>query len=149
MSLITERENHRTLVLCPYFWEYEKFQPDAGYQGQIPNTAEFDLVICILWSRLGARQNPNLSMPDGGRPGSGTEYEIAWALDHANKNRGVPQLRVYRNCSKPTPPLEPKEEREVFIQQWDSLQEFFADWEKNSEGNFAGTLQQISRPAGV
>ena len=138
----TERENHRTLVLCPYFWEYEKLQPDADYQGQIPNTAEFDLVISILWSRLGARQNPNLSMPDGGRPGSGTEYEIAWALDHAKKNKGVPQLRVYRNCSKPTPPLEPKEEREVFIQQWDSLQEFFADWEKNSEGNFAGTCNK-------
>ena len=48
-------------------------------------------------------------------------------------------LHVYRNCSKPTPPLEPKEECEVFIRQWNSLQEFFAHWEKNSEGNFAGT----------
>jgi hypothetical protein len=34
-------ENHRPLVLCPYFLEYQRFQPDAGYQGQIPNTAEF------------------------------------------------------------------------------------------------------------
>jgi hypothetical protein len=48
-------------------------------------------------------------------------------------------MRVYRNCSKPAPPLEPKEEREVFIGQWDALQEFFAHWEKDSEGNFAGT----------
>ena len=78
-------------------------------------------------------------MPDGSSPGSGTEYEVAWALEHANKNRGVPLVRVYRNCSKPTPPLEPKEEREVFIGQWDALQEFFAHWEKDSEGNFAGT----------
>ena len=96
-------------------------------------------MISILWSRLGALLAPTLTMPDGSSPGSGTEYEIAWALDHANKNRGVPLLHVYRNCSKPTPPLEPKEEREVFIRQWDSLQEFFAHWEKNSEGNFAGT----------
>ena len=44
-------------------------------------------------------------------------------------------MHVYRNCSKPTPPLEPKEECEVFIRQWNSLQEFFAHWEKNSEGN--------------
>ena len=135
----TEPENHGTLVLCPYFLEYQRFQSDAGCQGQIPNTAEFDLVISILWSRLGALLDPTLTMPDGGSPGSGTEYEVAWALDHANKNGGVPLLHVYRNCSKPTPPLEPKEEREVFIRQWDSLQEFFAHWEKNSEGNFAGT----------
>jgi energy-coupling factor transporter ATP-binding protein EcfA2 len=134
-----ETENHGPLVLCPYFWEYQTFQPDAGYQGQIPNTAEFDLVICILWSRLGTLLAPTLTMPDGNAPGSGTEYEIAWALNHANKHRGAPRLHVYRNCSKPTPPLEPKEEREAFGRQWDSLQEFFARWEKNSEGNLAGT----------
>jgi WD40 repeat protein/serine/threonine protein kinase len=134
----TEPENQGTLVLCPYFLEYQRFRSGAG-QGQIPNTAEFDLVTSILWSRLGALLDPTLRMPDGSSPGSGTAYEVAWALDHANKNRGVPRLLVYRNCSKPTPPLEPKEEREVFIRQWDSLQEFFAGWEKNSEENFAGT----------
>jgi hypothetical protein len=52
----------------------------------------------------------------------------------------VPQLRVYRNCSKPTPPLEPKEEREAFGRQWDSVQELFAHWETNREGNFVGTF---------
>ena len=50
------------------FLEYEKFQPDAGYEGQIPNTAEFHLVISILWSRLGIRQNTKLSIPDGCPP---------------------------------------------------------------------------------
>ena len=35
--------------------------------------------------------------------------------------------------------MEPKEEREVFNRQWDSLQEFFAHWEKNNEESFAGT----------
>jgi energy-coupling factor transporter ATP-binding protein EcfA2 len=72
--------------------------------------------------------------------GLGTEYEVAWALDRASKGGGLPVLRVYRNCSKPTPPLEPKEEREVFGQQWDSVQDFFAHWEKNSEGRLAGKV---------
>ena len=81
-------------------------------------------------------------MPDGSAPASGTDYEIGWALDHAGKNRGVPQLRVYRNCSKPTPPLEPKEEREAFGRQWDSVQEFFARWEANREGDFAGVFNK-------
>src|SRR5208337_2120541 len=145
--------NHSALVLCPYFLEHERLQLDAGYQGAIPNTAEFDLVICILWSRLCTLLAPTLRMPDGSAPGSGTEYEIGWALDHAGKNRGVPQLRVYRNCSKPTPPLEPKEEREAFGRQWDSVQELFAHRETNSDGNFVGTFNnycnlQDQLPAG-
>ena len=49
----TEPDNHSPLILCPFFLEYQRLQPDAGYQGAIPNTAEFDLVLCILWSRLG------------------------------------------------------------------------------------------------
>ena len=76
------------------------------------------------------------------RPGSGTEYEVAWAWDHANKNRGVPRLHVFRNGSKPTPPLEPKEDREAFGQQWDALEEFFARWERNTEGSFVGTVKK-------
>src|SRR5206468_367304 len=68
-----ETENRGPVVLCPYFLEYESIRPDAGYQGQIPNTAEFDLVISILWSRLGALPDPELRMPDGSPPGSGTE----------------------------------------------------------------------------
>ena len=137
-----EPENHGAWVLCPYFLEYQRFQTDAGYRGQMPNTAEFDLVISIVWSRLGALPDPGLMMPDGSLPDSGTEYEVAWALDHAKKNRGLPLLHVYRNCSRPTPPLEPKEEREVFIRQWDFLQEFFTRWEKNSEGGFAGACSE-------
>ena len=137
-----EPENHAAWLLCPCFLEYQRFQSDAGYRRQMPNTAEFDLVVSILWSRLGALPDPGLTMPDGGSANSGTEYEVAWALDHAKKNRGLPLLHVYRNCSRPTPPLEPKEEREVFIRQWDSLQEFFTRWKMNSEGGFAGACNE-------
>src|SRR5271157_5366921 len=135
-----ETEHHGSLLLCPYFWENQRFRPDSGYQGQIPNSAQFDLVICILWSRLGARLVPTLRLPDGGPTASGTEYEIAWAMDHANKHKGIPPVHVYRNRSKPTPPLEPKAEREAFGRQRDSLQDFFANRDKNSQGNFAATF---------
>ena len=137
-----ESENHAAWLLCPYFLEYQRFQSEAGYRGQMRNTAEFDLVVSIVWSRLGALPDSGLTMPDGSSANSGTEYEIAWALDHAKKNRGLPLLHVYRNCSRRTPPLEPKEEREVFIRQWDSLQEFFTRWKMNSEGGFAGACNE-------
>jgi WD40 repeat protein/serine/threonine protein kinase len=131
-------EDREALLLCPCFFEYHKLS-NAGHEGRMPNIAEFDSVISILWSRLGALLDPSLVMPDGSSPSSGTEYEIAWALDHANKNRGVPSLHVYRNCSQPTPPLEPKEQRELFIRQWDSLQEFFSAWKKNRDESFGAT----------
>src|SRR5262249_20158817 len=134
----SEPEDEGALVLCPFFWEHQSLRPEADYQEQIPNTADFDLVICILWSRLSTLPAPGLRMPDGSGPTSGTEYEIGRALEHASKNRGVPRLHVYRNRSEPPPPLEPKEEREVFLRQWDCLQEFFTDWEKSSEESFSG-----------
>jgi WD40 repeat protein/serine/threonine protein kinase len=124
-------------LLCPYFLEYQRFRPDSGYQGQIPNTAEFDLVICFLWSRLGAQVVPTMRLGDTNPSASGTEDDIAPAMDHANKHRGIPPLHVYRNRSTPTPPLEPKAEREAFGRQWDSLQDFFANQGKNSQANSA------------
>jgi WD40 repeat protein/serine/threonine protein kinase len=135
-----ETENHGAVVICPYFLEYPRIRTDGDHQEQIPNTAEFDLVISILWSRLGALLDPTLKTPDGNPLGSGTEYEIACALENAKKNRGVPPLHVYRNSLKPTLPLEPKEEREGFGRQWDSLQEFFACWENNSVAKRLGTF---------
>jgi hypothetical protein len=68
------------LILCPYFWEYQRFSPELGYQDQMPNTAQFDLVICILWSRLGTKLHPRFQMPDGTEPRSGTDFEIATAV---------------------------------------------------------------------
>ena len=138
----TEPDNQSPLLLCPYFLDYQK--PGNGYPGTIPNTGQFDLVISILWSRLGNLLSSTLRMPDGSTPASGTDYEIGWASDQAGRNRGVPRLRVFRNCSNPTPPLEPKEEREAFGRRWDSVQEFFAHWKTNSDGNGVGTFNNYS-----
>ena len=80
-------ENQSALLLCPYFLDYQRFQMSPGYRGRIPNTAEFDLVISILWSRLGALLDSSLVMPDGNSASSGTEYELAWALDHASQQQ--------------------------------------------------------------
>ena len=132
-----ENEHHGKLLLCPYFSEYQRFRPASGCQGQIPNIAEFDLVICILWSRLGASVVPTMRLPEGNASASGADYEVAWAMNHANKH---PPWHVYRNRSKPTPPLEPKAEREAFGRQWDSLQDFFANRGKNCQGNSATTF---------
>jgi AAA ATPase domain len=117
--------------LCPCFWEYRDSELDQDYREQIPNTGSYDLVISILWSRLGTRVSPAFVMPDGNQPKTANEYEIAWVLDQLNRTPGFPELRVYRNRSAPSPPQEPKPQREAFFREWDGVQEFFATWESN------------------
>jgi hypothetical protein len=75
------------LILCPYFWEYQRFSPEIGYQDQMPNTAEFHLVICILWSRLGTKLHPRFRMPDGSEPQSGTDFEQTTAPNSGMRPR--------------------------------------------------------------
>src|SRR3984893_2612753 len=128
------------LILCPYFWEYQRFSPDLGYQDQMPNTAQFDLVTCILWSRLGTKLHPRFQMPDGSEPRSGTDYEIAWALAQRKKTPGIPALYVYRNLSHPNPPVDSPERLEEFLRQWKGLNAFFESWLKDSEGKFVGAF---------
>ncbi|MBV9873238.1 MAG: ATP-binding protein, partial [Verrucomicrobia bacterium] len=135
---VDPRDNE--LVLCPYFWEYQRFSSDLGYQDQIPNTAQFDLVICILWSRLGTKLHPRFRMPDDSEPRSGTEYELGWAREQHKKTPGIPVLQVYRNRSRPNPPVDAPEKLEEFLKQWKALEEFLAAWSKDSEGTFIGAF---------
>jgi eukaryotic-like serine/threonine-protein kinase len=123
-------EKDTQLVLCPRF----RGDQGLGDDGGRPHAGQFDLMICILWGRLSPQTNPALRLPSGGIPTSGTEYEIAWAAEHATRNNGIPILRVYRNCSQPALPLEPREEREVLVRQWDSVQDFFSEWEQRLNG---------------
>ena len=123
-------------LLCPCFWEYQDLKAEQEYREHVPNTGHYDLVICILWSRLGSKLAPTLFMPDGSQPGSATDYEVAWVLDHSRRTPGFPTLHIYRNLAAPSVPLEPKEKREIFCRQWDSVQEFFAAWQKTCGTEF-------------
>jgi hypothetical protein len=118
--------------LCPCFWEYKDSELDQEYREQIPNTGSYDLVISILWSRLGTRLSPAFIMPDGSQPKTANEYEIAWVLDQVKRSPGFPELRVYHNRSVPPTPLQAKPQREAFFREWDAVQEFFAVWEKKN-----------------
>src|ERR1700747_3318178 len=113
-EISVEREDFgdgSTLVLCPCFWDYPELEA-GDFLEQIPNTGQYDLVICILWSRLGTALAQKCVMPDGNRPRSATDYEVAWVLDQSKRTPGFPGLRVYRNQATPDAPLEPKEKRE-------------------------------------
>lgn len=88
------REFAGRVAIEPFFWEYEPMRHDRNFQDQIPATTQFDLIICILWSRLGTP----LKGPDGREYASGTEYEILSAREGA-KNFGRPDVLIYRNLT--------------------------------------------------
>src|SRR6201984_3066079 len=125
-----------SLLLCPYFSEHQDSKAEPEYCEHILNPGQYDLLICILWSRLGTRSAPMFVLPDGSQPRSATEYEVAWVLDQSKQTPGFPGLHVYPNRATPASPLEPKEKRENLCRQWDAVQEFCAAWEKNGGTEF-------------
>src|SRR5262245_8677752 len=89
-----------TPALVPYFWEYEPMRLPQDFQTQIPPTSTFDIVVCILWSRLGSPLGPRHVRPDGSPYLSGTEYEFEDAA-RGFAERGAPDILVYRNRTDP------------------------------------------------
>jgi eukaryotic-like serine/threonine-protein kinase len=121
-------QEHQKFALCLQFW-------DCAAQGEaqrLPNPGDFDLVVCLLGSRVAVPVHPELRLPDGEVPASGTEYEIAWAAEHASRNHGLPALRVYRNQSRRAVPLGPGQEGEAGPEESESA--LLADWEDKRKG---------------
>ena len=58
-----------------------------------------DIVIVILWARMGTPLSENYRKKDGSQYHSGTEYEFLEAMEAAKKS-GKPDVLVYR-CKKP------------------------------------------------
>lgn len=111
----------------PYFWEYEPMRLTKDYTSQIPRTSTFDIVVCILWSRLGTPLGALHQRPDGTTYRSGTEFEFEDAVQGHEKN-GMPDILVYRNTTDPPIKPRPKAERERQLAQLDALDAFLAAW---------------------
>jgi tetratricopeptide (TPR) repeat protein len=81
-------------------WEQEPLYAHAGFQEQIDRPSHCDLVVSILWSRLGSRLPAQFATrPDQPAP-TGTEFEIEDALDGFRRN-GRPHLLIYRKKAPP------------------------------------------------
>jgi tetratricopeptide (TPR) repeat protein len=81
-------------------WEHEPLFGHAGFQQQIERPSQSDLVVTILWSRLGTRLPSDYAPIKGEEAPTGTEFEINDALA-SYAARGKPNLLIYRKTPGP------------------------------------------------
>lgn len=84
-----------------YFWEDEPVLATLGFQEQIPDPADFDVVVCMFWSRLGTPlPREQLARKDGSPYESGTVYEYERSVESFRDKR-VPHVLVYHKTTLP------------------------------------------------
>src|SRR5262249_19707407 len=108
-------------------WEHEPLAATDTFQAQIPPTSESDVVVCILWARLGTRLPAQITRPDGTPYESGTEYEFETAAA-AFHQKGVPDLLVYRKTAEPVVSLKDEAQLLERLQQKRLLEAFVNRW---------------------
>lgn len=101
----------RFFTIESYRWEHEAMLASAHFQDAIEPPSAFDIVVLILWSRLGtplpektaAREYRGI---DGRVPVTGTEWEYEEALQVAREKK-APDLLAFRNISPA--PIDPRD----------------------------------------
>ena len=119
--------------------------PQEAIKRGLTRPAQCDIVVVILWSRLGTPLPTDWeTRPDGSPYRSGTEWEYLDAVAGA-KARGVPRILLYRRTEEPSfRPSDP-----AFMdkyQQWQAVDAFFADF-RNADGSFKGGYNGYETPA--
>jgi tetratricopeptide (TPR) repeat protein len=133
------------ITLEPIFWEHEPLLATDTFQGQIVRPSETDIVVAILWSRLGTRLPAEFKRADGSRYSSGTEYEFEEAVA-AHKRQGRPDLLVYRKTADPVVSLKDKKTLLEKLSQKEALDAFFGKWfQDEAEGTLIAAFHPFER----
>jgi formylglycine-generating enzyme required for sulfatase activity len=112
----------------PVLWEREPLTASQHFQDQITPPRETDIVVVILWSRLGVPLPTDRFLgPLTGKPVTGTEWEFEDALK-GNRERKLPDLLMYRKRT----PLSGSFEDEAAVRQQLAqkrlVEEFIKSW---------------------
>lgn len=111
--------------------------PQQAISQGLMQPCECDLVLILLWSRMGTPLPPEYVKPDGSRYLSGTEWEY-WNAMQAFRVHGKPRIWMYHRSAEPMvhlgdPHLSEKRE------QWQRLQSFLG-MIRNPDGSIAHGL---------
>lgn len=131
--------------LDPILWEHEPLRATGHFQEQILAPSLSDIVVCILWSRLGTRLPTQFQRADGSLYASGTEWEFEDALDSYRK-KGTPDLMVYRKSAEPHASMSDEKALLDRLAQKRALDSFIDRWFGNPQESFKAAFHQFSSP---
>ena len=128
-------------------WEHEPLVATSTFQVQLVKPSETDVVISILWSRLGTRLPAQFTRADGSRYESGTEYEFEEAMAGFRRN-GKPDLLVYRRIAPPSVRLDDERDLMERLSQKKKLDEFIEKWfHDRAEGTLVAAFHPFESPS--
>jgi hypothetical protein len=114
--------------------------PQAAVNAGLPKPSECDVVIVIVWSRLGTPLPADMVRPDGSRYLSGTEWEYEDAVNAAKP----PHVLVYRRKSKLE--IDPDDEKaDEKNEQMARVRQFLKRF-RNSDGSLNGGFAEYDTP---
>jgi formylglycine-generating enzyme required for sulfatase activity len=118
----------------PVMWEREPLVATAHFQDGLVKPSESDVVVVILWSRLGVPL-PFEKYPGAvtGRPVTGTEWEFEDALA-SNRARTLPDLLLYRKRAEITGSLEDESVVRELLEQKRLVEDFMSRWTRAADG---------------
>jgi WD40 repeat protein len=119
----------RYFTLETYRWEYEPMLASGHFQDSIDPPSACDIVVLIVWSRLGTSLPARTTVReysglDGRTPVTGTEWEYEDAL-RAARERGAPDIIAFRKTSEVRLDAVDAEVRARGILQLDALDAFW------------------------
>ena len=117
--------------------------PQEAINEELPRPAECDIVIVILWSRIGTPLPEKLEKPDGSRYLSGTKWEY-WNAVRAAEQHDRPEVLVYRRTEVPAVAMNDPEKVEK-ERQWQLVSEFFESF-TSLDGSIARAINSYATP---
>ncbi len=132
----------RFFDLRAVLWEYEPMLASGNFQDAIVRPSETDIVVMILWSRLGTPLPEPYQGIDGRAPVTGTEWEFEDALAR-RRSAGVPDLLVYRKDAPGRAEFDREDQLEAARQQWLALQGFWNRHFVSEEGRFTAAFNSF------
>jgi eukaryotic-like serine/threonine-protein kinase len=124
-------------------WETEFYRADTGFQPQIPESAECDIVIAVFRHRVGTELPSTFAcLPDGSPYPSGTAYEVLSAIE-ACRRQGRPEVFVFRDSELPLVRLDDPQAAETRAQ-WERLKAFWETWFVDADGRYKAAFQNFA-----
>jgi hypothetical protein len=122
-----DREFAVHFYVDPVLWEREPLVATEHFQTLITPPHETDIVIVILWSRLGVPLPDDKPGPITNRRVTGTEWEFEDAVA-SYRARKQPDMLLYRKKSEVSSSLSDRAEIQRRLEQIDLVEDFMRRW---------------------